>query len=61
MLLLLEAMILFIYAESQWKYHTFEGYYTCSFSKLKHKAHQKEYKCSHTFPLKDGIVTFYEN
>jgi len=31
----------YIYAESYWKYHTFEGYYTCSFSKLRHKAHEK--------------------
>jgi len=32
----------FIYTtESHWKYYTFEGYYICSFSKLKHKAHQK--------------------
>ena len=52
-----------IYAEAHWKYHTFEGSYTCtcSFSKLRHKAYQKVWKCSLTFPLKNGIVTFYEN
>jgi len=37
---LLEAMIFLLYAESHWKYHTFEGYYICNFSKLIHKAHQ---------------------
>ena len=33
----------YIYAKSHWKYHTFEGYYTCicSFGKLRHKVHQK--------------------
>src|SRR6218665_2047684 len=31
----------YICAKSHWKYHTFEGYYICSFSKLRHKAHQK--------------------
>jgi len=45
MLLLLEAMNfyihVYIYAKSHWKYHSFEGYYTCSFSKLRHKAHQQ--------------------
>ena len=44
MILLLEAMnFLNIgpYAESHWKYHTFEGYYIRSFSKLRHKAHEK--------------------
>jgi len=42
MLLLLQAMnFLHIYAESHWKYHTSEGYYICSFSKLRHKANQK--------------------
>src|SRR6218665_2956122 len=40
MLLLFEAIHFYIYAESHWKYHTFEGYYICSFSKLRHKAHQ---------------------
>jgi len=29
--------------------------------KLRHKAHQKVWKCSLTFPLHNGIVTFYEN
>src|SRR6218665_3369272 len=62
MLLLLETMNSFyIYAESHWKYHTFEGYYICSFSKLRHKVNQKVRKCSLTFPLGNGIVTFYEN
>jgi len=50
-----------ICAESHWKYNTFEGYYTCSFSKLRHKARQKLWECSLTFPLKNGIVTSYEN
>ena len=36
-------------------------YYTCSFSKLRYKAHQKVWKCSLTFPLLNGIITFYEN
>src|SRR6218665_1611948 len=45
-------------AESHWKYHTLEGYYTCSFSK---KAHEKGCKCSLTFPLRNGILTFCEN
>ena len=31
----------YVYAESHWKYHTSEGYYICSFSKLKHKVYQK--------------------
>src|SRR6218665_2171357 len=43
------------------KYHTFEGYYICSFSKLRHKVHQKVLKCNLAFPLQNGIVTFYEN
>ena len=30
-------------------------------SKLRHKVHQKVRKCSLTFPLQDGIVTFYEH
>src|SRR6218665_3881693 len=30
-----------MYAESHWRYHTFERHYTCSCSKLRHKAHQK--------------------
>src|SRR6218665_3734885 len=47
--------------KTDWKYHTFKGYYICSFSKLRHKAHQKVWKCSLTFPLQNGIVTFYEN
>jgi len=46
MLLLLEAMIFYIYAKSHWKYHIFEVYYICSFSKLRHKAYQKLWKCS---------------
>src|SRR6218665_2491934 len=53
--------LFYLYAESHWKCHTFEGYYTCSFSKLRHKAHQQVRKCSLTFPLKNDIVTFYEN
>src|SRR6218665_3363767 len=61
MLLLLEAINFYIYAKSHWKCHTFEGYYICSFSKLRHKAHQKVCKCSLKFPLQNGIVTFYEN
>src|SRR6218665_1167697 len=40
----------YLYAKSHWKYHTFEGYYICSFSKLSHKVHQKVRKCSLTFP-----------
>jgi len=61
MLLLLEDMIfLYIHAKSHWKYYTFEGYYICSFSKLRHKAHQKLWTCSLTFHLQNGIVTFYE-
>src|SRR6218665_3921785 len=48
----------YIYAKSHWKYHTFEGYYICSFSKLRHKVHQNVRKCSLTFPLQNGIVTF---
>src|SRR6218665_1128592 len=35
------------------KYHTFEGYYICSFSKLRHKVHQKVRKCS----LTSGRIT----
>src|SRR6218665_408710 len=58
MLLLLEAINVYIYAESHWKYHTFEGYYICSFSKLRHKAHQKICKCSPTYPQRNRIVTF---
>jgi len=50
-----------MYAESHWRYHTFERYYTCSCSKLRHKAHQKVWKCSLVFPLKNGIVISYEN
>ena len=63
MLLLREAMnfLNIAYATSHWKYHTFEGYYIRSFSKLRHKVHQNVWKCSLTFPLRDGIVTFYEN
>src|SRR6218665_210547 len=30
-----------MYAESHWRYHTFRRYYTCSCSKLSHKAYQK--------------------
>ena len=42
MLLIPEAINFFyIYAESHLKYHIFEGYYTCGFSKLMHKAHQE--------------------
>ena len=52
---------LYIYAKSHGKYHTFEDYYICSFSKLRHKVHQKVWKCSLTFPLQYDIVTFYEN
>jgi len=55
MLLLLEAINFYIYAEFYWKYHTFEGYYICSVSKLRHKAHKKVCKCSPTFPLRNGI------
>ena len=51
----------YMYAKSHWKYHTFEGYYICSFSKLRHKVHQKVWKCNLTFPLRNGVVTFYEN
>ena len=63
MLLLLEAMnfVIYIYAKSHWKYHTFEGYYICSFSELRHKIHQQVRKCSLTFHLNNGIVTFYAN
>src|SRR6218665_788532 len=50
-----------MHAESHWRYHTFERYYTCSCSRLRHKAHQKVRKCSLTFPLKNGIITIYEN
>src|SRR6218665_2313570 len=48
-------------AESHWRYQTFERYYTCNCSKLRHKARQKVRKCSFTFPLKNVVVTFYEN
>jgi len=53
----------YIYAESHWKYHSFEGYYicTCSFSKLRHKANQKVWKCSLIFPVRNSLVTVYEN
>src|SRR6218665_200607 len=62
MLLLLEAMKFFyVYPESNWKYHTFEGYNICSFSKLRHNALQRVCKCSLTFPLQSCIVTCYEN
>src|SRR6218665_1031473 len=47
--------------KSHWKYHTFEGYYICVFSKLRHKAHQKVRKCSPTVLLRSGVVTFYKN
>src|SRR6218665_2040822 len=57
----LKLRIFNIYANSHWKYHTFEGYYICSFSKLRHKVHKKECQCSPTYPLQNGIVTFYEN
>src|SRR6218665_115082 len=52
-----------MYAEPHWRNRTFERYYTCSCSKLRHKAHQKVQKYSHTLPLKNGIVscTFYES
>ena len=49
----------YIYAESHW--NTFEGYYICSFSKLRYKAHQKVWICSLTFPLRNGIVTLDDN
>jgi len=62
MLLLLETMFFYIYAESHWKYHTFDrSLLFCSCSKLRHKTSQNVRKCSLTFPLKNGIVTFYEN
>jgi len=51
----------YIYAEFHLKYHTFEGYYACSFIKLRHKVHQNVWECSLTFPLRNGEVTFYEN
>src|SRR6218665_3959809 len=54
-------IVVYIYAKSHFKYHTFEGYYICIFSKLRRKVHQKVWKCSLTFPLQNGIVTFYEN
>ena len=50
-----------MYAESHWRYPTFERYYTCSCSKLRYQTHQKVWKCSPTFPLPIGIVTFYDN
>ena len=56
--------LFYIYAKSYWKYHTFEGYYICSFSKLRHKVHQKVCKivnvALHSL-YRVGIVTFYEN
>ena len=59
---ILEAMnFCYIYAKSHWKYHTFDGYYIRSYSKLRHKVHQKVRECSLTLPLQNGIVTFYEN
>src|SRR6218665_2839298 len=47
----------YIYAKSHWKYHTFEGYYICSFSKLRYKVHQKVWECSPTFPLQQWCTT----
>jgi len=41
MLSLLETMNLYIYiyihAKSHWKYHTFDRYYSCGSTKLRHK------------------------
>jgi len=34
----------YIYAESQWKYHTFESYYTCSFGKTEAQSTSKGMK-----------------
>jgi len=56
MLSLLETLL---YAKCHWKYHTFDHYYCCSSTKLRHKTQQKVWKCSLTFPLKNGIFTFY--
>jgi len=61
MLLLHEAMNFFIIPKISLEYCTFKGYYTCSFSKLRHKAHQKVGNCSLTFPQQNGLATFYEN
>jgi len=52
-------IFLYIYAKFHWKYHTFDRYYSCSSTKLRHKTQQKVWKCSLAFPLKDGIFTFY--
>ena len=41
MLLLLEAMKFLYIRKISLQTHTFEGYYICSFSKLRHKVHQK--------------------
>src|SRR6218665_3227689 len=49
-----------MYADSHWRYHTFERYYSCSCSKLRHQI-SKGMKMSLQIPLKNGIVTFYEN
>jgi len=56
LLLYLKLWTFYIYAKSHCKYHTFEGYYTCSFcsSKLRHKVHQKVWKCSLSFPLQNS-------
>src|SRR6218665_4030415 len=51
----------YIYVKSHWKYYTFEGYYICSFCKLRHKVHLKTRTFSLTFPLQNDVVTFYEN
>jgi len=46
MLLLLETMNLFYtYAKFHWKYHTFDRYYFCSSTKLRHKTQQNVCKC----------------
>ena len=51
MLSLLETMnFVYIYAKSHWKYHTFDRYYSCCSTKLRHKTQQKVFKCSLTFP-----------
>src|SRR6218665_2018831 len=50
---------IYTYAKSHLKFHTFDRYYSCSSTKLRHKTERKVWKCSHTFPLKDGISTFY--
>ena len=52
---------IYTYAKSHWKYHTFDSYCSCTSTKLRHKTQQKVRKCSITFPLKNGIITFYEN